>query len=68
VVTDEIERFTRSGLALRSGQVLDADVIVTATGLRLQLFGGARLVVDGARRRAASTLHVYKGAMFSDVP
>ncbi|MBP6629866.1 MAG: NAD(P)/FAD-dependent oxidoreductase [Kofleriaceae bacterium] len=67
VVTDEIERFTRSGLALRSGQVLDADVVVTATGLRIQLFGGARLEVDG-RVVDPSTLHVYKGAMFSDVP
>ena len=40
VVTDTIERFTETGIKLASGEELDADIIVTATGLNMQLFGG----------------------------
>src|SRR6185295_5304326 len=47
VVTDHIDRFIETGLLLKSGKKLDADVIVTATGLKLQLFGAAKLTVDG---------------------
>ena len=47
VVTDHIDTFTETGLGLASGQQLDADIVVTATGLNLQVFGGAELVVDG---------------------
>src|SRR5690606_27968339 len=47
VVTDEIERFTAEGVRLKSGQTLAADLVVSATGLQLQLFGGIRLAVDG---------------------
>lgn len=47
IVTDEIASFTANGLALKSGKTLDADIVVTATGLRVQLMGGARLLVDG---------------------
>jgi len=67
VVTDEIAAFTEAGVRLRSGRELPADLVVTATGLELQLMGGAELVVDGepvAPGRALS----YKGAMCSDVP
>src|SRR3954470_15812709 len=46
IVTDEIETFTESGIRLASGDELEADVIVTATGLNLLLFGGVDLVVD----------------------
>jgi cation diffusion facilitator CzcD-associated flavoprotein CzcO len=67
VVTDEIETFTETGLKLRSGATLDADLIVTATGLNLRLLGGLEVTVDGARVEFAKTFN-YKGMMFSDVP
>ena len=67
VVTDEIETFTEAGLRLRSGAELKADLIVTATGLTLQLLGGATLSVDGGAVDPADTL-AYKGMMYSDVP
>ena len=47
VVTDQIERFTGSGIRLRSGRELTADIVVTATGLKLKMLGGIQLVVDG---------------------
>jgi cation diffusion facilitator CzcD-associated flavoprotein CzcO len=67
VETDHIERFTRTGIQLRSGKHLDADVIVTATGLELKCMGGVELTVDGQRVDPHSTL-TYRGCMFSDVP
>jgi monooxygenase len=67
VVTDEIESFTEAGLQLKSGAHLEADLIVTATGLNLQVLGGLELTVDGVRVDPAKTLN-YKGMMFSDVP
>ena len=67
LVTDHIETFTEDGLLLKSGERLDADIIVTATGLVLKLFSGMQLVVDGAPVHLPETL-VYKGMMFSDVP
>jgi monooxygenase len=67
IVTDRIERFTPSGLALASGRTLDADVVVTATGLTVLALGGIRLEVDGEAIRLADTL-AYKGAMLSGVP
>jgi cation diffusion facilitator CzcD-associated flavoprotein CzcO len=67
VVTDEIERFTATGLALKSGRTLAADLIVTATGLNLRVLGGVALTVDGRPVDLARTLG-YKGMMFSGVP
>ena len=67
VVTDHIESFTETGLQLKSGEHLDADIIVTATGLVLKLLSGMRLAVDGAPLDAPRTF-VYKGMMFSGVP
>ena len=67
VVTDHIETFTEDGLLLQSGERLDADIIVTATGLVLKIFSGMQLVVDGTPVDLPKTL-VYKGMMFSDVP
>ena len=67
VVTDQIETFTEHGLLLKSGEHLNADIIVTATGLVLKLFSGMQLVVDDAPVDLPKTL-VYKGMMFSDVP
>jgi cation diffusion facilitator CzcD-associated flavoprotein CzcO len=67
VVTDHIETFTENGLLLKSGDHLDADIIVTATGLVMKLFSGMQLVVDDKPVDLPKTL-VYKGMMFSDVP
>lgn len=67
VVTDEIETFTEDGLLLKSGERLDADIIVTATGLVMRLFSGMQLNVDGSPVDLPKTF-VYKGMMFSDIP
>ncbi len=67
VVTGTIERMTRGGLRMTSGHELDADLVVTATGLRLRIGGGAELVVDG-RPVDIAREHVYKGLMLSGVP
>ena len=67
IVTDEIETFTENGLQLKSGARLDADIIVTATGLVLKLMAGLELILDGAKVEISKTL-AYKGMMFSDVP
>ena len=67
VVTDQIERFTERGIKLASGRELDADIIVTATGLKLAVMGGVTFTVDGKRVNFPDTT-IYKGMMFSDVP
>jgi cation diffusion facilitator CzcD-associated flavoprotein CzcO len=67
IVTDEIEEFTETGLNLRSGKHLEADVIVTATGLVLKLMAGLDLVVDDVPIDLSKTM-AYKGMMYSDVP
>jgi cation diffusion facilitator CzcD-associated flavoprotein CzcO len=67
VVTDQIEIFTEKGLKLRSGNELDADIIITATGLKLQLMGGMQVSVEGTPVNFSKTMN-YKGMMFSDVP
>jgi cation diffusion facilitator CzcD-associated flavoprotein CzcO len=67
IVTDQIETFTEKGIRLRSGKELDADLVVTATGLELMLLGGLEATVDGQRVDFAKTYN-YKGMMFSDVP
>ena len=67
VATDEIDRFTESGIQLKSGRQLEADIVVTATGLVLQAFGGAELSVDGCRVDPGQTL-AYKGVMMSGTP
>ena len=67
IATDRIARFTETGIALESGETLDADVIVTATGLELQLLSGVAFTVDGTAMNPAQSLN-YKGMMFSDVP
>jgi len=67
VVTDEIETFTEKGLRLRSGGELEADIIVTATGLKVQLMGGMEVWVDGASVKLSRAMS-YKGMMYSDVP
>lgn len=67
VVTDHIDRFERDGIRLKSGALLPADIIVTATGLDLQLMGGVPFTVDGARVDPAQSLG-YKAMMYSDIP
>ena len=67
VVTDQIETFTEAGIRLKSGAELEADVVVTATGLNLILLGGVAVTVDGAAVSLAKAMS-YKGMMFSDVP
>ncbi len=67
VVTDHIERFTESGVLLKSGTELKADIIITATGLNVQLFGGIALHKDGEPVVLSQTL-AYKGTMLSGVP
>ncbi|AMO07187.1 MULTISPECIES: flavin-containing monooxygenase [Mycobacteriaceae] len=67
VVTDRIATFTETGIRLESGAELAADIIVTATGLNIQLFGGVTLTVDGEPVDLAETV-AYKGIMLSGVP
>ncbi len=67
VVTDHIERFTETGVALASGKVLPADIIVTATGLDMRLMSDLALTVDGAPVDPSQSFS-YKGMMFSGVP
>ena len=67
VVTGTIERFTAGGVRLHSGEELAADLVVTATGLKMNLLGDVRFTVDGVAVEFAKTL-AYKGMMFSGVP
>jgi monooxygenase len=67
VVTDKIDTFTPTGIRLASGQELPADVVVTATGLKMVTFGDIDLTVDGEQVKSGETT-VYKGMMFSGVP
>jgi monooxygenase len=67
VVTDHIERFDATGIQLKSGQHLDADMVVTATGLTLQFLGGMKVNVDGKPQDMHQTIN-YKGIMYSGLP
>jgi monooxygenase len=67
VVTDEIDTFTETGIRLRSGEELPADVIVTATGLSMRLMSGVQLTVDGRPVDLGQTVS-YRGMMYSGVP
>jgi cation diffusion facilitator CzcD-associated flavoprotein CzcO len=67
VVTDHIERFTTDGIKLASGAELKADIVVSATGLTLQVMNGLSISVDGRAVDPGETLS-YKGMMYEDVP
>jgi len=67
MVTDEIEAFDATGIRLKSGAHLDADIVVAATGLNLRLLAGVTLVVDGETVDFSRTM-TYKGMMCSDIP
>ena len=67
VVTDTIERFTKTGIKLHSGEALEADIIITATGLNLRLFGGAAILRNGVPVDLTESM-TYKGMMLSGLP
>ena len=67
VATDTIETFTAKGIKLSSGKELEADIVVTATGLALELLGGLQVTVDGQPRNLSKSMS-YKGMMYSDIP
>lgn len=67
IVTDHIERFTKTGVKLKSGANIEADIIVPATGLNLQFLGGIEASVDGKKLEVADLLN-YRGMMFGGVP
>ncbi len=67
VVTDEIERFSKTGIVLKSGDTLDADIVVTATGFNLNVLGDIQFSIDGAPLDFHDTL-TYRGMMFTGVP
>lgn len=67
VVTDHIEAFTENGILLESGNELEADIIVTATGLNLKMMGGLSLIVDNEALELNKVM-TYKGAMLQNMP
>ena len=67
IVTDHVDHLDEKGIALKSGQRIDADIIVKATGLRLQVLGGATVSVDG-RQVNPNERYVYRGMMLEGVP
>jgi cation diffusion facilitator CzcD-associated flavoprotein CzcO len=67
VVTDQVDRLTKNGIRLQSGEELKADIIVTATGLNMKIMAGLDLYVDGSKVDLSKTM-TYKGIMYSDVP
>lgn len=67
VETDQIEKFTETGIQLKSGQHLDADIIVSATGLQIQILGGIKASIDGKPIDTSKHM-LYQGIMVSDVP
>jgi cation diffusion facilitator CzcD-associated flavoprotein CzcO len=67
IVTDEIDRFGSKGIELASGRVLEADIIVTATGFSLCVLGDIEFTIDGVPLKLADTV-TYHGMMFTGVP
>jgi len=67
VVTDEIESFTETGILLKSGDTLEADIIITATGFNLNVLGDIDFTIDDAPMRFADTV-TYRGMMFTGIP
>jgi monooxygenase len=67
VVTDEIDTFTPTGILLKSGRQLEADIIVTATGLDVQMLGGMELSLDGEARKLHDQM-TYKGVLVENIP
>ncbi|MGY8810929.1 MAG: hypothetical protein ACKVK5_07815 [Pseudomonadales bacterium] len=66
-MTDQIAAFTENGIRLASGQELEADIVITATGLQLQVLGGTKLTLDGAPCNINERM-TYKGVLLEGVP
>ncbi|MCL4119180.1 UNVERIFIED_CONTAM: hypothetical protein GTU68_028822 [Idotea baltica] len=67
IVTNTIKKFTEKGILLNSGEELEADIIVTATGLKIQLLGGVKATINNQAINTGE-MKAYKGVLFSDVP
>ena len=67
VVTDHIKNFTKEGILLKSGEMLEADIIITATGLNVQMLGGIELSVDNKKFNITEKM-LYKGVLIEDLP
>jgi cation diffusion facilitator CzcD-associated flavoprotein CzcO len=67
VVTDEIERFTPKGILTKSGEELEADIIITATGFNMNVLGDIDFVIDGEPLDFSKTV-TYRGMMFTGIP
>ncbi|QIO07922.1 flavin-containing monooxygenase [Acinetobacter lanii] len=67
VETDQIEKLTETGIQLKSGKHIEADIIVSATGLEIQILGGIKATIDGKPMDTSKHM-LYKGVMVSDVP
>jgi cation diffusion facilitator CzcD-associated flavoprotein CzcO len=67
MVTEPIERFLKEGILLKSGEILPADIIVTATGMTMRIMDGVEIIVDGQPLQLGDTLS-YKGFMYSNIP
>lgn len=67
IETDHIQSFVENGILLKSGKVLEADIIITATGLKLQMLGGMALSVDGQPRQFSDQM-IYKGVLVENTP
>ena len=67
IATDQIDKFTETGIQLKSGEHLDADIVVSATGLEIQILGGIKATIDGKPMNTSQHM-LYKGVMVSDVP
>lgn len=67
IETDQIEKFVANGIQLKSGKVLEADIVVSATGLEIQLLGGLKATIDGQAIETSEQL-MYHGTMISNVP
>ncbi len=67
IVTDHIQEFSSDGILLKSGEYLPADLVITATGLRMQFLGGMKIIVDDVPVEIPS-LYTYRGMMFSGIP
>ena len=67
MVTDEIDRFVPEGILLKSGETLEADIIITATGFNISVLGDIDFTIDGKKLDLAQTV-TYRGMMFTGVP
>lgn len=67
VVTEQIDCFTEKGIKLRNGDTVEADIVVTATGLNIQMLGGAQATIDGKAVQPSDSM-VYRGVMLRDIP